>query len=104
MKEERYDLIPVDALATVAKLYGFGAKKYAEHNWRRGYEWSKSYAAMQRHINEFWKGVDLDPETGLPHLSAVVFHALALITFMEEHPNFDDRYRASELPSNMHQP
>jgi hypothetical protein len=92
MKEERYDLIPVEALAIVAKLYGFGAKKYAEHNWRRGYEWSKSYAALQRHANEFWKGVDLDPETGLPHLAAIVFHALTLITFMNEFPQFDDRF------------
>lgn len=92
MKAERYDLIPVEALATVAKLYGFGAKKYDEHNWRKGYEWSKSYAALQRHSNEFWKGVDLDPETGLPHLAAVCFHAFTLMTFMEEHPQFDDRF------------
>lgn len=93
-KPERYDLIPVEALAKVARLYGEGAKKYAEHNWRKGYEWSKSYAAMQRHANEFWKGVDLDPETGLPHLAAVVFHAMALMTFMDQHPDFDDRYTA----------
>lgn len=94
MKDERYDLIPTEALATVAKLYGFGAKKYAEHNWRRGYEWSKSYAAMRRHEAEFWKGVDLDPETGLPHLAAVVFHALTMMTFMEEQRSFDDRFKA----------
>lgn len=91
-KPERYDLIPVEALASVARLYGEGAKKYAEHNWRKGYEWSKSYAALQRHANEFWKGVDLDPETGEPHLAAVIFHSLTLITFMQEHPDFDDRY------------
>ena len=91
-KPERYDLIPVEALASVARLYGQGAKKYAEHNWRKGYEWSKSYAALQRHANEFWKGVDLDPETGEPHLAAVIFHALTMITFMDEHPDFDDRY------------
>lgn len=96
-KPERYDLIPVEALASVARLYGEGAKKYAEHNWRRGYEWSKSYAALQRHASEFWKGVDIDPETGEPHMAAVIFHALALITFTEEHPNFDDRY---ERPGN----
>lgn len=92
MKPERYDLIPVEALSTVAQLYGFGAQKYSAHNWRKGYEWSKSYAALQRHANEFWKGVDLDPETGLPHLAAVIFHCLTLITFMQEHPGFDDRY------------
>lgn len=91
-KPERYDLIPVEALATVARLYGRGAEKYAEHNWRRGYEWSKSYAAMQRHANAFWNGEDIDPEMQLPHLSSVIFHALTLITFMEEQPAFDDRY------------
>lgn len=94
MKAERYDLIPVEAMAKVAQLYAKGAEKYAEHNWRKGYEWSKSYAALQRHSNEFWKGVDLDPETGLPHLAAVVFHSLALLTFMEEFPQFDDRFKS----------
>jgi hypothetical protein len=96
MKPERYDLIPVEALASVARLYGEGAKKYAEHNWRKGYEWSKSYAALHRHLAEFWKGVDIDPETGQPHLAAVVFHAFTLLTFMEEHPGFDDRYSTTE--------
>jgi hypothetical protein len=92
VKPERYDLIPVDALAIVAQLYGKGAEKYDEHNWRKGYEWSKSYAALQRHANSFWQGEDLDPETGLPQMAAVVFHALTLITFMQEQPGFDDRY------------
>jgi hypothetical protein len=96
-KPERYDLIPVEALSTVARLYGEGAKKYSEHNWRKGYEWSKSYSALNRHLNEFWKGVDLDPETGEPHLAAVIFHALALITFMQEQPGFDDRYKPQTI-------
>lgn len=93
-KPERYDLIPVEAMALVAQLYGKGAEKYAAHNWRRGYEWSKSYAALQRHANLFWQGVDIDEEMGLPHLAAVVFHSLTLMTFMQEHPEFDDRFRS----------
>lgn len=92
IKPERYDLIPVEAMAIVAQLYGKGAEKYAAHNWRRGYEWSKSYAALQRHANAFWQGVDDDEEMGLPHLASVVFHALALMTFMQEQPGFDDRF------------
>jgi hypothetical protein len=91
-KQERFDLIPVEALATVATLYGRGAAKYAEHNWRKGYEWSKSYAALQRHANAFWRGEDIDPEMELPHMAAVAFHALTLITFMQEQQGFDDRY------------
>jgi len=97
-KDERYDLIPVEALAAVARHYGVGAKKYAAHNWRRGYEWSKSYAALQRHTAAFWSGEDTDEETNSPHMAAVAFHALALLTFMEEQRDFDDRYKApSEL-------
>lgn len=94
VKPERYDLIPVEALAKVARLYGRGAEKYEEHNWRKGYEWSKSYAALQRHANQFWAGEDIDEEMQLPHLTSVIFHALALLTFMEEHPEFDDRFHA----------
>lgn len=91
-KPERYDLIPVEALAQVARLYGRGAAKYAAHNWRKGYEWSKSYAAMQRHATQFWAGEDIDEEMQLPHLASVIFHAMALLVFMEEHRGFDDRY------------
>lgn len=92
MKPERYDLIPSGALAQVARLYGRGAEKYAAHNWRRGYEWSKSYAALQRHANQFWAGEDIDEEMQLPHLASVVFHAFTLMTFMEEQQQYDDRF------------
>lgn len=93
-KPERHDLIPVEALGKVAQLYGRGAEKYAAHNWRRGYEWSKSYAALQRHATQFWAGEDNDAEMGLPHMASVAFHALALLTFMDEQRDFDDRYKA----------
>ena len=56
VKLERFDLIPVGPLTELARLYGIGAKKYDDRNWEKGYEWSKSYAAMQRHANEFWAG------------------------------------------------
>lgn len=90
-KLARYDLIPSEALRTVAELYGRGAQKYAEHNWRRGYDWSLSFAALQRHAWQFWAGEDNDAETGLPHMASVAFHALALLTFMSEQPGYDNR-------------
>lgn len=96
VKEESFDLLPVEALTTVARHYGIGARKYSAHNWRRGYEWSKSFAAMMRHAWAFWRGEDIDEETGSPHMAAVAFHALTLLTFMEEQRDFDDRYKAVE--------
>lgn len=93
-KSSRMDLIPSRALMTAAKVYGFGAEKYSDNNWRSGYDWSLSYAALQRHLGQFWDGQDLDEESGLPHLAHAAFHVFALLTFMEEHPEFDDRYHS----------
>ena len=60
MKLERFDLIPAGPLAELAVHYGRGAQKYAEHQWRKGYEWSKSIAAIGRHSNAFNAGEDYD--------------------------------------------
>lgn len=120
-KPARFDLIP-PAIWEVAELYGKGAAKYTEYgectcrapvhepgcpalvvtqtgdwNWRKGYAWSLSYAAAQRHLNQFWAGEDYDEETGCHHLASVVFHALALMTFALEHPEKDDRYGTTQL-------
>lgn len=92
VKLARYDLIPVDALRQVAEHYGKGAQKYSDNNWRKGYEYSKAYAALQRHAQAWWGGEDVDEETGSSHLAAVAFHAMSLMTFLVEHPEFDDRY------------
>ena len=80
-------------LEELAKHYGRGAAKYDDHNWARGYEWSKSYAALQRHANAFWSGTDIDPETGSPHIVAVAWHAFTLTEFLlkDEYAQFDDR-------------
>lgn len=97
VKPERMSLIPVEALEIMGRLYGFGAQKYAAHNWRKGYEWSKSYDSLQRHASAFWRGEDIDSETGLPHLAGVAFHAFTLMVFMEEQPGFDDRFKKPEV-------
>lgn len=93
MKPERYSLIPVPALDIMARLYGFGAEKYAAHNWRKGYEWSKSFDSLFRHATAALNGEDIDPETGLPHLAGAAFHCFTLMVFMQEHPEFDDRWK-----------
>jgi hypothetical protein len=98
MKPERFGLLPWGALGTVARVYHYGAGKYAPHNWRRGYAWSLSYEAAFRHLAAFVEGEDLDPESGLPHLAHATFHLLALLVFMVEHPELDDRYSATGVP------
>lgn len=96
VKNERMDLLPMETLARVSRVYAFGTKKYAAHNWRKGYEWSKSEAALLRHLTAFMAGEEIDSETQEPHLSSVIFHALALLTWSadpELREKFDDRYK-----------
>jgi hypothetical protein len=90
-KLAEYALIPVIPLQYVAEVYGFGATKYSDRNWEKGYAWSLSYSALQRHLNAFWDREDFDNESRLPHLAHAVFHCLALMEFMVTHPEKDDR-------------
>lgn len=90
-KLARFDLLPPEALWQVAEHFGRGAEKYDDRNWERGYAYSLSFAAMQRHAWAYWGGEDIDPETGSHHLAAVVFHALAQMTWAKTHPELDDR-------------
>lgn len=87
----RYDLIPVRPLAEVAAVLGKGAEKYEPNNWRKGYDWGKSYAAAQRHINRFWAGEETDPESGLHPLAHAIANLMFLIEFSTTHPDKDDR-------------
>lgn len=90
-KPARTDLIPPDALLVLAEHYGKGAEKYDDRNWERGYAWSLSYGALLRHLLAFWSGEDIDEESGMPHLSAVAFHSMALLTFQLRGIGKDDR-------------
>lgn len=87
----RYDLVPVRPLAEVAAVLGQGAAKYSENNWRKGYDWGKSYAAAQRHMNRFWAGEKVDPDSGLHPLAHAIANLMFLIEFTESHPELDDR-------------
>jgi len=91
--DERYDLIPAEALRLLAKHYGIGSKKYSADNWRKGYDWRLSFAALNRHLWAFWSGEDTDEETGTPHIIAVAWHAFTLHEFGIIHPEFDTRLK-----------
>ena len=90
-KLARFDLIPTGPLWKLAEHYGRGARKYEARNWEKSYAWSLSYAAMQRHLNQFWAGESIDEDTGGHHLAAAAFHCFALMEWENTHPELDDR-------------
>lgn len=90
-KLARYDLIPSHVLEALAEHYGRGAQKYADRNWEKGYRWGLSFAALMRHAWAWWRGEDVDEETGSSHMIAVAWHALALAEFQRTGKGTDDR-------------
>lgn len=93
-KEEsqaRFDLIPPDALTELARVYGMGAEKYSANNYLRGYPWHLSIAALERHVQKFKAGEDIDPESGLHHLAHAAWQAFTLLVFAKRRLGTDDR-------------
>ena len=80
------------ALWEVGKIAAYGGKKYARYNFVKGFKWSLSYDALQRHLMLFWAGEDKDAESGLYHIAHAAWHCLALLTFMLRHKGTDDRF------------
>ena len=88
-------LLSTEAMNQTAAVLQFGAKKYAEHNWRKGFDWSRPLAAAMRHITAFNNGEDKDPESGLSHLAHAACCIMFLLEFEKTHKHLDDRYKAS---------
>jgi len=91
-KEQRMELLPPKALMALSEIYARGAEKYDDYNYLRGYDWSLAYGAMQRHLNLWQSGEDIDSESGKHHLLHAAWHALTLWTFQQEELGTDDRY------------
>lgn len=102
-RKDDQEKIPLGLLSTswifgVGKVLGFGARKYAAHNWRNGIALSRLLGACLRHVLAFLGGEDSDPETGLSHL----YHASCCLMFASEihetRPDLDDRYKPGPRP------
>lgn len=79
------------ALLAVGEVAGFGAGKYARFNYVRGFAWSLAFDALMRHAMMWADGVDLDEESGLPHMAHAAWQCLCLLTFAMRERGTDDR-------------
>lgn len=94
----RFDLIAVEPLEEVAAIYTMGAKKYADNNWRKGLKWGRVFGAIMRHLWAWWRGQDLDPESGRSHLAHAAWGCLTLMEYTKTHPELDDRVKPEASP------
>lgn len=93
----RMDLIPPEAELALAEILTYGANKYADRNWEKGFEggpqanWDRIYGALRRHLLMYLLGERLDQESGKPHL----WHALCCMAFLV---TYEVRGMLPELP------
>lgn len=87
----RMDLISPTSLFALARVLTFGANKYADRNWEKGFAWCRAIGAILRHTFAYLGGETLDPETGESHMAHVMCEAMFLVHFEKFHPDKDDR-------------
>jgi hypothetical protein len=89
--KNRLDLIPVECIDAIGKVLTFGAAKYHDNSWREGMNYSRIYAATQRHLQAFWgEAPDINEESKLSHLS----HAFCNLAFLLAYEENKERYQA----------
>ena len=69
-----------------------GARKYGAHNYRvAGVRASVYYDAAMRHLTAWWEGQDIDPDSGLSHITKAMSCLHVLRDAMLNDMWFDDR-------------
>ena len=84
------------ALTEWARAMTFGARKYGDHNWRKGMAWTRVVGSLSRHLTAFMGGENQDPESGVNHMAHVMCNAAFLLHYEQHHKELDDRYKSPE--------
>jgi hypothetical protein len=69
-----------------------GGAKYGRHNYRAiGVRGSVYYDATMRHLMAWWEGEDIDPDSGLSHVTKAICSLVVLRDAMIQNKFNDDR-------------
>lgn len=84
--------VPAGVILELALAMTEGGRKYGTYNYRAsGVRSSVYYDACLRHLMSWWEGVDIDPDSGIPH----IVKAIACLTVLRDSQrmgnNVDDR-------------
>lgn len=99
MKEDhgklRFSLLPVQPLRDIVLVLMFGAQKYGDYNWQKGFPWTDIYDATQRHLEDWLDPNEPDEaeDSGLNHLAHAACNLFFLLVFRFTHPELDNRFK-----------
>jgi len=84
--------VPAPVLLELGVAMSEGALKYGRHNYRESQIKSSTYYdAVMRHMMSWWEGEDIDPESGLSHITKAIASLVVLRDSMMYGKTIDDR-------------
>ena len=92
IKKTPFSTMSAPVFAEVGLAMLEGARKYGRHNFREtGVLASVYYDATLRHMTDWWEGEDIDPDSGLSHVTKAIASLMVLRDAMIFNKFYDDR-------------
>lgn len=88
-----FNCLPQDALMELGRVAALGARKYGQHNYRKGIKVSRYIDAAFRHLIAATNGEEEDQAEGNNHWISVAWNALVIYQSLLDDPSLDDRYK-----------
>ena len=91
----RWDLLPMGPIQEAVKALTIGLQKYPADNWKKdnGFNYSRVYSSLMRHLTSWSMGEDYDQESKLNHLSHVLCNVMFLLEYQLRGIGNDDRQK-----------
>jgi len=88
--------VPANVMAELGVAMLEGAAKYGRHNYRTaGVRASVYYDGVMRHLMAWWEGEDIDPDSGISHVTKAIASLTVLRDAMMQQMWDDDRAPSS---------
>ena len=89
------EFAPIHLLAGASQVFKIVTERehnpYPIWNWAKGMPWTVPYACMLRHLGAWFRGEDIDPDSGHPHLDHVHCNLLMLLHYRDAFKEGDNR-------------
>lgn len=82
--------IPLNLMEDCARVFEYGANKYARNNWQKGDNLTSLIDSLLRHISKLQEGEYMDEESKLPHLGHIMCNVLFMNNTCKNHTEFVD--------------
>lgn len=88
----RWSLLSWSFIREMVEVMEHGTEKHAPNDWQKGADYSLYFDALQRHINAWWSGETIDPDSGKHHLTHAACCCMILVWYSKKGVGKDDRH------------